>query len=315
MIVLDLIRLFIMALLLVGLTWSSILIADVQMQKRSVRIGYKLRRRLFTVKYQDYGLIRHLDRLMFLAARHYRPVESAIRFCLFCLLAAAAVFALLATFIPWQRSSALAVILGVGIPYLILRIRHAERGVKASYDLAEVIKLLSRHAHLPVHTALKHTAENLSDRSVLKRPVMVLADAFSSYGSKDELLQEALRFSSTIGTAFAVQLVMELIQAEKDGSKHLNQSLKFLNEAIEGQRNAVLGVKKENRDAIALGIWVNLAVIAILSWSTASFLTWGTFFRLLTQTEIGVTLSLAVAGSLVTAFFIGRVLSRPKLDY
>lgn len=304
-----------MALSLMGLIWTCFLLADVQVHKKSIRIGYKLRRRLFAVKYREYGLIRHLDRLMLLATRHYRPMESAIRFCLFCLLAAAALFALLVIYLSWQLSLVIAIMFGIGIPYLILRIRHAERGVRASYDLAEVIKLLSRYAHLPVHTALKRTAENLSDQSVLKRPVMVLTDAFSSYGSPDELQQEAFRFASTIGTTFATQLVMELIHAENDGSKHLSRSLKFINEAMESQRNVVLNVKKENRDAIALGVWVNLVVIAILSWSTASFLTWGTFFRLLTQTEIGVILSLTVACTLVIAFFVGRILSRPKLDY
>lgn len=305
-----------MAMFLIGLIWTCLILADIRMQKRSARIGYKLRRRLFSIKYQEYWIVRHLDRLLMLAARKYRPLESALRFCLFCLLTIMAAFALLIIAnIPWQLSLFMASILGAGIPYLGLRIRYAERGVKASYDLVEVVKLLSRYAHLPVHTALRRTADDLSERSVLKRPVLILADTFSSYGSPEDLQQEAYRFSSAIGTTFATQLMMELIQAEKDGSKQMNQSLKFLNEAIENQRNAVLDVKKENRDAIALGVWVNLVVIAILAWSTASFLTWDVFIGLLLQTEIGVTLSFVVIGSLIITFLVGRILSRPKLDY
>jgi hypothetical protein len=313
---LDLIRIIILAVLFAGLIWVSLIVANIRFQKGSARIGYKLRKKMMDFKYRDYRLIRHLDRLMLLAAPRYQPVESALRFCLFMLFSVVAVFVvMIMTHIPWKTSAAGAVTLGLGLPYLALRIRFAERSVRASYDLAEIVKLLSRHAHLPIHTALKRTAEDLSERNVLKRSVWILADAFSSYGSIAELQSEALRFSGAVGTTFATQLVMELMQAEKEGSKQLGASLKFLNSAIEEQKNTVLNVKKENRDAIALGMWVNLVVIVILAWSTASFLTWDVFFRLLTQTQIGVMLSLFVIGSFFVAFMVGRLLSRPKLDY
>lgn len=320
----------------VGLAWFFLLLVETRFQRSAERFKHRFRFRVQRMNsYRKFWIIRHLDRLLYLTAKNFQPGASAVRFLLRSLYLFLTVFVILLVIegvprfayrnpfeahdpeissIPVTAAFIIALVFSA-IPYVVLRLRYSQNVVKASYDLAEVVKIISRHAHLPVSSALRHTADDLPAGNVLKRPLYMLASVFSSYGSFDELQAEALRFSSAIGTTFATQFVMDLLFFEKEGTQHFKRSLLFLNDSIEWQRQAILRAKDENRDAIALGLWINAFVIVLTSIFAIRFLTLRVFLKLLFQTEIGLYLMTFVLTSFVIAFFIGRVLSRPKLDY
>lgn len=320
-----------------GLIWIAGLLSESYFRKQTRRLRYRIRQRIAEMQpYRTNRFIEHLDRMLYLTARHYQPGISSIRFLLrsFYLFLTVLVSLGLVGDVPrltyenpflqtevsetTQLSGTLivSVALVAGLmPYVVLRFRYHRNLIKGSYDLAEVIKILSRHAHLPVSFALRHTADSLPASNVLKRPVLILASAFSSYGSLRELKAETQRFARAIGTTFATQLAMDLLYAETEGGKNLKRSLLFLNQAIENQRQTILKAKDEARDAIALGLWVNLFVIVITSAVAVQFLTLRVFLKLLLQTNAGLSLFLVVLVSLIVSFLVSRVLARPKLDY
>lgn len=322
---------------LYGLFWMIMLLAENRLQNSAERFRHRYRNRIEQISsYRNIWIIRHLDKMLYLTSKNYQPGVSGVRFLLRSIYLFFAVFIVLLIIedvpkltyanpfvqqelqtsdISWTTAFIVALIFGT-IPYIILRFRYSQNVVNASYDLSEVVKIMSRYSHLPISSALRQTADDLPAGNVLRRPVSILANAFSSYGSHAELQAEALRFSNAIGTTFATQFVMDLLFFEKEGTHdHLKHSLLYLNDSLETQRQAILRAKDENRDAIALGLWVNALVILITSGFVIQFLTLRVFLKLLLQTEIGLYLSLFIVFSFIVAFFIGRILSRPKLDY
>jgi len=330
------IRIFFQVSYFGGLAWIVMLLAESRIKKGSLRIKHRFRHHAEKMQsWRKVWLIRHIDGLLYLTSSHYQPGVSAIRFILRSSYLILIVFITLmfvdevpriayqnpfliqeplTTSIPWTGALVLSLVFGV-LPYVVLRIRYSHNVVKASYDLADVVKIMSRYAHLSVSSALRYTADDLSAANVLKRPLYVLSSVFSSYGSFAELQAEAVKFSNAIRTTFATQFVLDLLYIEKEGVQHFKRSLLYLNDSIEHQRQAILRAKDENRDAISLGIWVNAFVILLLSTFAIRHLTWRVFFKLLLQTTIGLYMSAFVFISFIVAFVIGRILSRPKLDY
>lgn len=319
-----------------GLAWIVMLLAEHQFQKRTQRFRHRFQHQIERIQIlKRLWLFRHIDGMLYLTSKKYQPGVSAVRFILRCVYLIVIVFVSLliikefprityenpfmnqgpeTTSMPWAGALVVALIIGT-IPYLLLRIRYSQNVVKASYDLAEVVKIMSRYAHLSISSALRHTGDDLPASNVLKRPVHILASVFSSYGTVSELQSEAIHFSKAIGTTFSTQFVMDLLFFEKEGVQLLKQSLLFLNDSIENQRQAILRAKNENRDAISLGIWVNAFVISLTTVFGIQALSLHVFLKLLLQTTVGLYMASFVMLSFIVAFFIGRVLSRPKLDY
>lgn len=318
-----------------SMAWMIWLLLERYFRLRRHRIRHRFRQRIEGSHSSRLWIFRHLDKLLFLTAKDFQSGISSFRFLMRCLYLFLATFLTLLlvgeyptfmssnpfvdsnivmTDISWTAMGIISLVVGF-LPYIFLRFRYHRNVVKSSYDLADVIKIMSRHAHFAISPALRRTADDLPASNVLRRPLYILSDLFSSYSSHEELQAEALRFSSSIGTTFAMQFIMDLLSFEKDGIKNLKTSLLFLNETMELQRQAILKVKEQNQDAISLGLWVNAFVILLVSGFGVYYLTPNVFFKLLFQTNLGLYLLVFMLFSFVLSFLVSLLLSRPKLDY
>ncbi|WNS41023.1 hypothetical protein [Paenibacillus sp. MMS20-IR301] len=286
-------------------------------------------------------LYRHLDDLLYFAHRKYEPGISVMRFVSRSGLLFAAVFIsglLTLRELPghmsfsnpflegislnegtpvrgaWRLPLFLAVITA-SIPYLRLRYRYAQRKVRGSYDLLDVIKIATKFTHLSADSILSRTSDLLADENVLKTPLKLLGAAFANYSNERELNMEAGRFAGAIGTTFAVEFVSDLLYSEKEGTRYLKGSLMMLNRSMEQQRETILTVKASSRDAISLGLYGNLIVLVSSVGTFMYMLKPDVYFKLQFETTVGLTFMMIIIAGLFVSFMISTILARPKLDY
>ncbi|WP_151732983.1 hypothetical protein [Paenibacillus tengchongensis] len=308
---------------------------DFRMRLRKNRMGQRVSR------LQAKGLSRHLDDLLYFADRKYEPGISMLRFVMRTGFVFAAVFlsALLTLkelpghlsfhnpFLEgmafdgggpvkgaWRLPLFLA-LLAASIPYLRMRYNYAQRQVRGSYDLLEVITIAAKFTHLSVDSILSKTGELLSPDNVLRTPLRLLGAAFANYSNGYELSAEASRFSAAIGTTFAVEFVSDLLYCEKEGTRHLKSSLLLLNRSMEQQRETILTVKAGSRDAISLGLYGNLVVLVASVGTFMYMLRPSVYFKLQFQTTVGLTFLMVIVTGLFVSFLISTMLASTKLDY
>lgn len=298
------------------------------------------RKRISKVK-KRLWLYRHLDDLLYFAHRRYEPGLSVMRFSIRTIFLFTAVFlsALLTLrelpgrmsfnnpFVEgisfgervpvhevWQLPLFVAVIAG-SIPYLRMRYSYAQRKVRGSYDLLDVIKIATKFTHLSVDSIMARTAELLTEDNVLRTPLRLLSAAFANYSNEYELNEQAARFSGAIGTTFAVEFVSDLLYCEKEGTRYLKSSLMVLNRSMEQQRDTILTVKAGSRDAINLGLYGNLVVLVSSVGTFIYMLKPDVYFKLQFQTTVGLGFLMVIITGLFISFIISSILARPKLDY
>ncbi|MFD1775748.1 hypothetical protein [Paenibacillus rhizophilus] len=283
----------------------------------------------------------HLDNLLYIAKRNYEPGTTVLRFMVQSGLLAAAVFLsglLTLRELPghldfhnpflegvsfdsgrpwrdgWRLPMFLAVLAGM-LPYLRLRYAYAHKKVKGSYHLLDVVKIAAKFTHLPVDALLGRTADYLDEDNVLVTPLKILAASFANYSSEHELAAETQRFANAVSTTFAVEFVSDLLYCEKEGGYYLKNSLMMLNRSMEQQRETILEVKANSRDAISLGLYGNLVVLFFSIGTFIYMLKPGVYFRLQFETRAGLAFLMVIVSGLFLSFVISSVLAKPKLDY
>jgi len=312
---------------------------------QKVDLRFKLGMRVFGKKvnknHKGLWAYRHLDNLLYFSHRKYEPGISVIRFLLRTGILGAAVFLsglLTISELPghltfhnpflegmnlnegastggaWRFPLFVALIAAM-LPYFRMRYIYAQRKVRGSYDLLDVVKISTKFTHLPVDALLLKTADFLTVDNVLKTPLKLLGAAFANYSHEGELYEEAGRFSRTIGTTFAVEFVSDLLYSEKEGTLYLKNSLMMLNRSMEQQRETILTVKAGSRDAISLGLYGNLVVLVSSIGTFIYMLKPDVYIRLQFQTSVGLTFMAVILSGLFVSFIISTVLAKPKLDY
>lgn len=282
----------------------------------------------------------HIDDLLYLVQKKYEPRVSVIRFyvqMVFVFTAVYFVTSITMTELPnhltfdnpfmggisianadreyhWGFPLFLS-FLGTTFPYIRLRYKHSLISVKASFELLDVIKILSKYTYLSVDKALDRTSEFLGDESVLKRPLRILASTFANYSNENELHRAANRFADSISTTFARVFISDLIYAEKEGTEFLSSSLLELNMSMEQQRETIITVKSANSDPITLGLYVNLLLLVAVIGTFMLMLGPNVYYKLQFQTDVGLYFLAFITATLFLAFAVSMVLSRPKLDY
>ncbi|MNM44546.1 hypothetical protein D3C81_554460 [compost metagenome] len=283
----------------------------------------------------------HLDRLLYMAKRNYDPGTAVYGFLTQSAVLTLAVFicgALTFHELPghlvfrnpfmegvtfdengpdgewWKMPLFLAALAG-SVPYLRLRYVSAHNKVSGSYHLLDVVKIAAKFTHLPVDALLSNTADALEADNVLASPLRVLSSAFAGYSTEMELLDETRRFSAAVGTTFAVEFVSDLLYSEKEGGFYLKNSLLTLTRSMERQREAILAVKANSRDAISLGLYGNLIVLFFSLGTFIYMLKPAVYFHLQFETKPGLAFMMVILAGLFLSFVIGSALSRPKLDY
>ncbi|MRN51805.1 hypothetical protein [Paenibacillus monticola] len=286
-------------------------------------------------------IYRHLDNLLYFVHRKYEPGISVLRFVMRMGFLFVAVFLsglLTLSELPghlnfnnpfmegisfdnsrpmqgtWRFPLFVAVI-SASIPYFKMRYTYAQRKVRGSYDLLDVVKISTKFTHLSVDAVLNKTADFLTDGNVLKTPLKLLGAAFGNYCHEKELNEEAGRFSRAIGTTFAVEFVSDLLYAEKEGTRYLKSSLMMLNRSMEQQRETILTVKANSRDAISLGLYGNLVVLFASVGTFIYMLKPDVYIQLQFQTSVGLIFLMIIITGLFISFVISTILARPKLDY
>lgn len=309
---------------------------DLRMSLRITLFGKKVSK----VK-KKMWLYRHLDNLLYFAHRKYEPGISVIRFATRSGMLFMAVFLsglLTLRELPgrmsfhnpflegiilndgapvdgaWRLPLFLAV-LSASIPYLRMRYTYAQRKVRGSYDLLDVIQIATKFTHLSVDSILSKTSDLLTADNVLTSPLKLLGAAFANYSNERELNEEAGRFAGAIGTTFAVEFVSDLLYCEKEGTRYLKNSLMMLNRSMEQQRETILTVKAGSRDAISLGMYGNLIVLVSSVGTFMYMLKPDVYFKLQFETGVGLTFMMVIITGMFISFLISTVLARPKLDY
>ncbi len=311
-------------------------------QKNDLKRNAKERLEKYTSRKNKGNVIsRHIDNLLYLVQHNYEQRVSVIRFYIQCVFLFSAVFIVAsltmnelpnhltfenpfmggiqidnkgASITNWKFPFFIAILFAI-LPYLKLRYTFAQRSVKASYDLKDIVQIFARHTYLSVDQALNKTAELLDENNVLKRPLQILSDVFANYSNEIELNKEVNRFAALIKTTFARILTSDLLYAEREGTSSLSSSLMELNSAMEQQRETIIDVKAENSEAITLGFYGNLVVLVSIISTFMYMLTPVVYFKLQFQTKVGLVFMGVIIGSLFIAFAISLILSKPKLDY
>lgn len=322
-------------------------LVDRHLRELGQKIDYRMNlrfshfsKRVSTIKKRRW-VYRHLDNLLYFSHRKYEPGLSVLRFSMRTVFLFAAVFVsglLTLRELPGQMSFSnpflegisfnerlpvkgawrlplFVAVISASIPYLRMRYACAQRKVRGSYDLLDVIKIATKFTHLSVDTILSKTTDFLTEDNVLKTPLRLLSAAFANYSSENELNEEASRFATAIGTTFAVEFVSDLLYCEKEGTRYLKSSLMMLNRSMEQQRETILTVKASSRDAISLGLYGNLVVLFSSVGTFMYMLKPDVYFKLQFETSVGITFLMVIISGLFISFIISTVLARPKLDY
>lgn len=339
---------FILHLLVAGGLWllvRPLIERHLQQWGQKLEAHRNLRRSRFGQKVstvrQTMWLYRHLDHLLYIAAKRYEPGISVLRF------ASRSGMLFLGVFLSslltlkelpgqlnfsnpflegmvlndgapvqhaWRLPLFLAV-LAACIPYLRMRYSYAQRKVRGSYDLLDVIQIATKFTHLSADSILQRTSDLLPADNVLKTPLKLLGAAFANYSHERELNEEAERFAGAIGTTFAVEFVSDLLYCEKEGTRYLKSSLMTLSRTMELQRETILTVKASSRDAISLGLYGNLIVLVSSVGTFMYMLKPDVYFKLQFETSIGLAFMMVIIAGLFISFMISTILARPKLDY
>lgn len=336
----NVIRLFLQLIILFGI-WRLIkpIIERGNSQarrKRDIRKNIK-QRRAGALKIRN-GIYRHLDDLLYLVQKGYTPGASVPRFFILTLFYFAGMFLLsflLIRSLPslinlnnpflqnadnpalkkaWQFPLYLATLTAF-VPYLRLRYKYSVLQAKGSYDLLEVVKIYAKYCYLSIDVALQRTSEFLRPDNVLKDPLKSLSEGFANYQTTEELHTEAARFSRAVATTFSENFVFDLLNAEREGTTYLNASLLDLNQAMETQRETIMEVKANNRDAVALGLYVNLFTFVACVGSFMWLVSPRVYFKLQFQTPPGLIFLVAIISSFFIALILSALLAKPKLDY
>lgn len=318
---------------------------DKHLKKSKKHLDFKYQSRLRSIgehvtRYnRAFGFIDHLDRLLFLTSKNYESGVTVSKYLIQSIFVSAAVFAgsaltlgnlpnMLSTSNPfdipttindsytiqWELPLLLAVLV-VLINYLFLVSKFKRTNIQSSFDLIEVVKVMSKFTSLSIDGMLERTSDMLPEKNVLKRPLMHLAHVFLTYGNAADLYREANRFSQLIGTTFATQLVQDLLYAERESNNNLSNSLLRLFKAMQDQREVILTVKSNSKDAIQFGFYVNLIVFVVLVGCIMWYLTPSVYLKLQFGTQSGVIMLSIILIGFISSFFISVFLSKPKLDY
>lgn len=205
-------------------------------------------------------------------------------------------------------------LIALSMPYLVLRVRYAAKIVRAGYDLLDVLKILSKHSHLAVDTALSRTADELLVTNVLKQPLKLLSFTFASYTYERELQVELQRFVKVIDTTFAISFATDLAHTYMSGG-HMQHFLNSLIESMENQLLVINEAKKEFADGISLGKWINLFSVIIVCGGTSAMIGWSVYSKLQFQTSQGILAAGFIILSILISFVTSLILSKPRLDY
>jgi hypothetical protein len=339
---------FVLHLLIVWGMWLLIKpLTERQLRQVGQKVDFRVKHKLSIVGKRvrkvekRLWLYRHLDNLLYFVHRKYEPGISVMRFVIRTAIVFIAVFLsglLTLSELPgrlsfnnpflegitfnegqpfqgaWRFSLFIAVI-SATIPYFRMRYIYAQRKVRGSYDLLDVVKISTKFTHLSVDSILDRAADFLTDMNVLKGPLKLLAAAFSNYSNEKELVEEAGRFSNAIGTTFALEFISDLLYAEKEGTRYLKSSLMLLNRSMEQQRETILTVKAGSRDAISLGLYGNLLVLVSTVGTFMYMLKPDVYFQLQFETTVGLSFLMVIVSGLFISFVISTILARPKLDY
>lgn len=201
------------------------------------------------------------------------------------------------------------------IPYIVLRYSYSNKSVQSTYDLLEVVKLLSKYSELSMDAALEKTSKLLPEHNVLKRPLRILSLTFANYSNQQELVNEMNRFSGVIGSTFADNISINLIYLQHQGGAYLKEYLVGLYQDMVEQRSNIIKVKETTRDAISLGTYGNLLVFGLCITALILILGMHVYIKLQFQTTIGLTFFFIIIGSFVVSSIIAALLSKPRLDY
>jgi len=290
------------------------------------------------------AIYRHLDRMLYLVKKDYDPGVSVVRFFMTVLgYFLSTFFVLIMTvgdlpgslqfqnpfsdpvFIEykeskffWQFPFVMAVIAAI-IPYLVLRYRFNHYNILASYDLLEVVKMMTRsiqgHRNYQIHEALRLTADMLSTSNVLRRPLYILSNAFLSYSNFGEIKAALFKFDSIIGTTFSKIFANSLMFAEQNGGKNLAKSFLHLANNMEDQLQTVIDSHKHARDPILLGKYGGLITFFVVIPVAALSLGVDTYLKLQFKTVLGLGLFASIVVSIFLSFVLSLAISKPKLDY
>lgn len=280
----------------------------------------------------------HIEDLMLLSYSNFEPTVSYHRFLLTSLLYAVAVFITIfftvdnlphqLTNNPFQveisnrvgaaanwRVSLVFSIITLCTPYLVLRYRFMIANTKASYDLMEPTKFMTKYAHLSVDKALSETAKMIPTNNVVRLALRQLSLMYTSYRNEEELLLANKRFIGLIGTTFAAQFANNLLYAEREGAQHMKNDFQSLHQSMEIQRETIMEVKANSRDAVQMGIYINLIVFVALVGSLMFFMRPTVYLKFQFETPVGLALLIAILISYLASVLFSIALSRPKLDY
>lgn len=201
------------------------------------------------------------------------------------------------------------------LPYVRLRYRYALARVKSSYELLEVVRLLSGESHLAVGVAVSRVASMIGPESSIKRPLKMFSETLLNYVDDDELIRAGKAFSAAVGTAFAVMFVSVVLHCVREGRENWEASLLTLSSEMEAQRMAILDTRSASRDAINLGTYGNILVYLVIAGTMAYFMRPSVFFTMQFQTKVGLTGFVITFALILASYIWGKLLARLRLDY
>lgn len=200
------------------------------------------------------------------------------------------------------------------IPYLVLLLGLSWKRSETSYELVPAVGILLgkyRVNSRDIYTSVLDTINEMDRHKFLQKSFIKLASAIQSHRNRKDLERAVDIFVYQIGTSWAKQLGVLLLNAQWEG-KDIERSLSSIVKDMGKAQEIMEQQKSSNQDTIQMGIFVPVIIFPASLFFLSKVLTSGSFFYFQFQTTTGLTSFFITLTLCLISFITSLLLRKPK---
>ncbi|PKM44960.1 MAG: hypothetical protein CVV03_07270 [Firmicutes bacterium HGW-Firmicutes-8] len=217
-------------------------------------------------------------------------------------------------FISGWRLSIIFGLVTASFPYFFLLLRLFWKRSETSYELVPAATILLgkyRVNSRNIYYSIIDTIKEISQYRALQKTFIKLASAIQSHRSKEDLEEALELFVYQIGTTWAQQLGVLILNAQWDG-KDIERSLSNIVKDIGKAQEILEQEKSSNQDTIQMGYFVPIIAFPASLCLLSKVVSPGRFLYYQLKTTVGFTSFIITSILCIGGFMVSLLLKKPK---
>lgn len=200
------------------------------------------------------------------------------------------------------------------VPYFAMLLGLSWKRSETSYELVPAVSILLgkyRVNSKDLYVSIIDTISEMNQQKMLQKSLIKLASTIQSHRTKGDLEKAVDLFVYQIGTSWAKQLGVLILNAQWEG-KDIEHSLSNIVKDMGKAQEILEQQKSTNQDTIQMGLFIPIVVFPASLFFLSKILTSGNFFFFQFKTNAGLTSFIITLILCLTGFVTSLLLRKPK---